>query len=302
MNFTMPEKFTNEDERVATMERYQTEGGTDPSDIEKMMSLPVDTPDPEPAEDVEEVETPEAPAEAPEAPTEAPVETHAAVPAPRETGENRNWTITEADIPTDEYFDQKEGRMRKFITHKDPQSLFKTVINEQKRIHYLEDILLPQEREKAAAEARAGLQREVERLKAEVEAAKTPSPQASPQPEPSQQPPQGLGKTSTNLQQALQDLKAIDPKDSIEHTDKMHAALTAALEQVSALSGQIGSVQQEGKQLGGKLLQFESKNQQIEQQREADQKRVQAEQNWKSACQMIDTFASTNPDVKQSTG
>ena len=318
MNFQVPEKVSNEDERIATMEKYQSEGGNDPSVIDQIMSLEVTEPDPV-VEETVEIETPtetlaETPAEAaipaaPEKPVEPPAPTVApapsAAPAAPKKSEPRNWVIKEEDIPKDEYFDTKEQKTRKFITHTNPQDLFKTVINEQKRIHYLEDILIPQERQRAADEAKRTYEAEVAKLKAENEQLKkgTPAPSAAPATVAAPQAavaPVGLGDSSKKLSEAMAALKDVPADSAIEHTDKMYTALSAALENITALSGHINTMQQQNKEISGKVSNFEANQQQTEQQRQIKEKEQQNMQNWQNACRLIDTFATTNQDFKKS--
>lgn len=308
MNFQVPESFKNEDERIATMEKYQADGGDDASIIDQIMAVEVSEADPE----IPEEEIVEEPAVVPEVPAEAPAPETPAAPvapsAPRAPAapKPRNWTIKEEDIPKDEYFDVREQRQRKFITHTNPQDLFKTLINGQKRIHYLEDILMPQEIKRVTEEAKRTADSEIARLKAENEqlkkgqpAAPAATPAAPARAEAQPAATQNLADSSKKLSEAMQALKEIPAENSIEHTDKMYNALTAALENISALSGHINTMQQENKNLTGKFSTFEQQQQQTLQQNKVAEEENQRRQSWQTACRMIDTFANTSADFKK---
>jgi hypothetical protein len=317
MNFAVPGSFKNEDERIATMEKYQAEGGDDPSVIDQIMSVQAAEPDPEPA-DIEdgddgsgalELPAEAAPAEPAPASAPAPAAQAAAPAAPAAASQVRNWTIREEDIPKDEYFDAKEQKMRKFVTHKNPQDLFKSYINVQKRHHYLEDILMPQEIRRAADEARRVSDAEIARLRAENEqlkrgaapAAPAAAPAAAGKPAVPASVP-SLSESSKKLSEAMTALKGIPVENSVEHTDTMYNALTAALENISALTGQIENMHQQGQELNGKMTGFETKQKQVDLQREAEAQTAKKRNAWQTACRVIDTFATTSPDFKKAYG
>ena len=87
--------------------------------------------------------------------------------------EARTWNISEADIPDEEYFDQVDKRRKRFINHKNPQDLFTSYINAQKKLHYETEVRLPQLQSDFNAE-RSRLQGEIEELKKQVSDGKPP--------------------------------------------------------------------------------------------------------------------------------
>ena len=316
MNEPKQYSFANEDERIATMEKYEADGGADVSEINRMMEAPVATPDPAPAEHFEEE-----PAPAAAAPAAAPVEPAPVAPfagaapaaAPAMTAEeklNRNWQVTEEQIPKDTYFDKKEGKVRPFITHKDPADLFKTVIHGQKRIHYLEDVLLPQTEQAVAARFQADMDRlkaENEQLKrAPLSQAPVPAAPAAPvAPAPAAATPApatNLTDAHAQLAAAMKDLDGIQEGDSFNHTDKLQKGLVAALATINALTHQVQATDQ-------RAVLASTKAEQLEQVRtaEAEGRRQQAEQDrvkteWSKACSLIDSFATNNQDFKSEYG
>lgn len=296
MNLPEELKFKSEDEKLAMIEKYEAEGGSNPDDVTRIMDAPVEGGEPREEPVAESVDTPEEPVETPQ-------ETPAIQKKETTSDEPRNWTITEDDIPKDEYFDKKEGRNRKFITHKNPKDLFKTVINEQKRIHYLEDVLLPQATKEAEERAKAQYEQQMADIRKELESLKA-SKQALPPQKPAGEPAEtgNLQQTGGDLESAINELKGIDPDSTIEHTDKLHKALTAALEHITNQSKTIQSIQQQNQQVAGKFTQFETSQQQRAEQEKLAQQQRESEQNWQRACQMVDTFATTNPDFKAEFG
>ena len=295
-------KFKTEDDRIALMESYSQEPDADPSEIDRIMAAPVDEPDAVVDPDLEEVEIP---ADAP--PEEAPPAEAPPVEAPpADQALSRNWAIKEDDIPKDTYYDKTTGKVRPFITHKDPKDVFKTLIHGQKRIHYLEDVLLPQERQAAADAAKAEVAAEVARLKEENETLKRTAPAAAPSkpdaPAAPAQPAGNVQASASSLGKAIEDLKAINPEDSIENTDKMHAALMASMDHINNLTSTINQLQQSTQAVDGRFAKIEQ-DRQTDAERQAQAARQnEATQNWQKAIQLVDTFAQTNADFKSEFG
>lgn len=309
----LPESFKTDDQKAQYIEEYENKGGSDPDVVQRMMDIPV-AGEPEPETLPEDEDLPPVPMSQGE-PSDEPSGEGTPAPAPSEGDLARNWTISEEDIPKEEYFDRKEGRKRRFITHKTPQDLFKTVINEQKRIHYLEDVLLPQTEERVKGQYEPELQRlreELARLKkgqpapapAQSLAQLQVQPTPAPAPQQSQQPIEAgnLAESNKELADAIEDLKGINPETSIEHTDKMHKALNAALSNIANLQGTITKIQQQNQQVSSKFNQFEQQQQTEAQRQAAERKQRLAEEKWNKAVQLVDSFATTNPDFRAEYG
>jgi hypothetical protein len=319
----LPDKFKTEDEKIAALQKYEDDGGTDPTEVEKIGAVPVEQPDPpEEGEEVMEVETPaEEPKETPtEEPKEAPKETPKEEPketpkeAPREpekkgAPEARNWTVKEEDISKETYEDKREGRTRPFITHRNFPDLQKSYIKNQKHTYYVENVLMPQEIKAAEDRVRAEYEQKLKDVQVAPKETPAPTPAPSQPPAAPAAPTGDLQKSSANLKKALDELKAIDPSDpsaTLEHGDKLHAALTGALDHIGNLTNYVVSGQKQVTDLTTKVTQTEQESQrtaaQTAAQREQDALRTQAEKNFEDANVLINTFAANNELFKEQYG
>lgn len=280
--------FKTEDERVEAMEKYSNDGGTDTTEIDRIMSAPVEeeSPDAEVYEGNLENKEEANPVTEPK-------------PIPQEDAQaERSWSITENDIPKDTYFDKRENKTRPFITQTSKEDFFKSYLHAQKRIHYLEDELMPQAKKSVQDESKAQYEAELQRLKLENESLKvTPVPQQQNVPA-----PQTNINTTDTLKRALEDIKGIDPDDSIEHTDKMQKALVSALSHIDTLQNNISGMKEQSNVLDGKFRQYEATQQEQESVRQQQAQKQEVENNWNKACGLVDTFATTNADFKTDYG
>ncbi|MCP3683508.1 MAG: hypothetical protein GY861_12545 [bacterium] len=170
--------------------------------------------EPSPAGDVVEPEAEAQPAPAPEL-------------ADQPTDDARNWTITEEMIQKhDEEYTDESGRKRPFITHKNPDDLFKSYIGAQKNNHYLKTVKGPQDikaaeergRESTKAEYEskiAALQKDFDELKAKPATVPTEQPA----------PVQNVTDSIQQYNETLERINKVDEGDEIENIDLYKKAI-----------------------------------------------------------------------------
>lgn len=295
-----PLTFASEDEQVAALKTIRASDPTE-KDIPKIDAIinakivpPAGTPPA--AQPIIDLSVP--PSALP--PSPAP----GAEPAPQHVG--RNWLITEDDIPKETFFDEETKRNRPFVTQKDPKDLFKSFINAEKRIHYLEKKRLPEAVSAAEKRVRDELTAQIAEMTKTIDALKTKDP-AAPQPaapkpgEPAgaQQPQPGL---VDDIAAELAELEAINPEESLEnsaeYTGKLRGVLSKALKRIQSLSQDVTGV----KKIGDEFTQFRTERQAREAANrataEADRKKREREDTMERLYKGIDTFAQS-PILKE---
>lgn len=203
--------------------------------------------------------------------------------------ENRHWVITEDDIPKETWYDRVERKEKPYVTQKNPKDLIQSYVHGQKRIHWLEDIQLPQQKEheyrRGRTEAEKEWQRKLDEKEAEYkqkidELTKQSASQKNETPN-----------ASANLADILKQLNEIDPGDALERSEdiaKLNSqALTAALNQINSMGDTIKEMQ------SGKAQPRPAQEKQSATQRQAAQQQPPISQVWENACREMDQFVSS---------
>lgn len=200
----------------------------------------------------------------------------------------RNWTIREEDIPQEGYYDVKTGKYRPFITQKDPGDLFKSYISAQKHIHRLENQLLPEEREKAAAETRGKYETTIKELQEKIRAYEESEKNSKQVQTPDDKAASG------ELKRVLEELKTVNPDDDnydvLDHNKKLQGAILT-------LAQQLAEVESRKIEPSGREAQPQPLPEPVAQQPQpsGDEGLSKAEQ-WRRACELIDAFVASVDD------
>lgn len=201
--------------------------------------------------------------------------------------EKRRWVIEEDDIPKETWYDRVERKNKPYVTQKNPKDLIQSYIHGQKRIHWLEDIQLPQQKEheykRGRAEAEKEWQEKIAAKEAEYKQKIDELTKRSSKNETTDQ-----QNASESLSDILEKLNEIDPGDALERSEdiaKLNSqALTAALNQINSMGETIKGLQ--SGTLQPQAPEHTSGSHQQPQQQNLSQV-------WEGICRDVDTFVSS---------